>query len=106
MTPALRETMILQTKCGIRNGFFDFSKEHILASVEGSLKRLQTDYVDVLLRSGHVFEVRVELERDDAGQWVWSASDGPEFPIMTGTACSVTIRIDSQRPISKVFNLE
>lgn len=64
------------------------------------------DYVDVLLRSGNVFEVRVELERDSAGFWVWSASDGPEFPIMTGTACSVTIRIDSQRPISKVFNLE
>lgn len=49
MTAALRERMILQTKCGIRNGFFDFSKEHILASVDGSLKRLQTDYLDVLL---------------------------------------------------------
>jgi len=49
MTPSQREKMILQTKCGIRKGFFDFSKEHILASVDGSLKRLQTDYVDVLL---------------------------------------------------------
>jgi predicted oxidoreductase len=28
---------------------FDFSKEHILKSVEGSLKRLKTDYLDVLL---------------------------------------------------------
>ena len=45
----LRETIILQTKCGIRNGMFDFSKEHILASVDGSLKRLQTDYLDILL---------------------------------------------------------
>lgn len=49
MTPALREKMILQTKCGIRKGSFDFSKEHILEAVDGSLKRLQTDYLDVLL---------------------------------------------------------
>jgi predicted oxidoreductase len=49
MNPALRETMHLQTKCGIRKGFFDFSKEHILAAVDGSLQRLQTDYLDVLL---------------------------------------------------------
>jgi predicted oxidoreductase len=49
MTASLREKMILQTKCGIRQGYFDFSKEHILASVDGSLKRLQTDHLDVLL---------------------------------------------------------
>lgn len=50
MTPAVRETLFLQSKCGIRPGIaFDFSKEHILASVDGSLKRLQTDYLDVLL---------------------------------------------------------
>lgn len=47
--PIEREKLILQTKCGIRPGFFDFSKEHILNSVEASLKRLDTDYVDVLL---------------------------------------------------------
>ncbi|WP_112181257.1 MULTISPECIES: aldo/keto reductase family oxidoreductase [Paraliobacillus] len=49
MNPLLREKMILQSKCGIRNGFFDFSKEHITSSVEGSLKRLNTDYLDILL---------------------------------------------------------
>ena len=49
MNPRLRETMILQTKCGIRKGYFDFSKEHILEAVDGSLKRLRTDFVDVLL---------------------------------------------------------
>jgi len=49
MNPALRERMVLQTKCGIRKGSFDFSKEHILNAVDGSLKRLRTDYVDVLL---------------------------------------------------------
>lgn len=49
MTPRLREKMILQTKCGIREGSFDFSTEHILESVDGSLKRLRTDFIDVLL---------------------------------------------------------
>jgi predicted oxidoreductase len=49
MNSSLREKMILQTKCGIRKGCFDFSKEHILEAVDGSLKRLRTDYLDVLL---------------------------------------------------------
>lgn len=49
MNPQVRDNMILQSKCGIRKGFFDFSKEHILNSVDGILKRLQTDYLDILL---------------------------------------------------------
>jgi len=49
MKASVRETVLLQSKCGIRQGFFDFSKEHILSSVEGILKRLKTDYLDVLL---------------------------------------------------------
>lgn len=49
MSPRVREKFILQTKCGIREGFFDFSKEHILNSVNGSLKRLKTEFIDVLL---------------------------------------------------------
>lgn len=49
MNATIREKMILQSKCGIRQGFFDFSKEHIISSVEGSLKRLKTDYLDTLL---------------------------------------------------------
>lgn len=48
--PVLRENMILQTKCAIRPGVcYDFSKQHILESVDGSLKRLDTDYIDILL---------------------------------------------------------
>ncbi len=49
MKPSSREKFFIQTKCGIRNGYFDFSKEHILNAVDGSLKRLKTDYIDVLL---------------------------------------------------------
>ncbi len=45
-----REDIIIQTKCGIVPGkMFDFSYEHIVESVNGSLKRLGSDYIDVLL---------------------------------------------------------
>lgn len=44
-----REKLILQSKCGIRSGHYDFSKEHILTSVDGILARLATDHLDVLL---------------------------------------------------------
>ncbi len=49
MKPSVREKMVIQSKCGIRGGFFDFSKEHILSSVDGILQRLKTEYLDVLL---------------------------------------------------------
>jgi predicted oxidoreductase len=47
--PALRDKIKIQTKCAIHNGQYDFSKEHIVSSVEGSLSRLGVDYVDVPL---------------------------------------------------------
>ncbi len=43
-----REDIFLQSKCGIRKGYFDFSKDYILESVNGILRRLDTDYLDVL----------------------------------------------------------
>lgn len=58
VVPGLRERIVIQTKCGIRFAGdptpeapkrYDFSYEHIVRSVEGSLRRLKTDYVDVLL---------------------------------------------------------
>lgn len=48
-TSIKREDLVIQTKCGIRPGFFDFSKEHIIQSVDKSLQRLGMDYVDALL---------------------------------------------------------
>jgi len=56
--PGLRDKILLQSKCGMRfpgdpdawaPKRYDFSYEHIVHSVEGSLRRLQTDYLDVLL---------------------------------------------------------
>ncbi len=49
MNDDIREKMILQSKCGIRPGRFDFSKDHILESVDQILGRLKTDYLDILL---------------------------------------------------------
>lgn len=50
--PEYREKMIIQSKCAIRRGkvgYFDFSKEHIINSVNQSIDRMQCDYLDVLL---------------------------------------------------------
>ena len=45
-----REQVFIQSKCAIVPGkMFDFSKKHIIESVDGSLKRLQTEYLDALL---------------------------------------------------------
>lgn len=56
--PSLRDDVILTSKCGIRfSGApkesdptrYDFRKQYIMQCVEGSLQRLGTDYLDVLL---------------------------------------------------------
>ncbi|MFF1538656.1 aldo/keto reductase family oxidoreductase [Microbacterium sp. NPDC058269] len=51
LTSSERDEIVLQTKCGIvpSMGMFDFSYEHIVAQVEGSLAALRTDRLDVLL---------------------------------------------------------
>ncbi len=55
-TPSLRNKMVIATKCGIRfpgdpnpdsPHRYDFSHDHIIHSCEQSLKRLQTDYIDL-----------------------------------------------------------
>jgi predicted oxidoreductase len=44
-----RDDVIVQSKVGIREGFYDFSSEHILTTVDESLAALRTDHLDVLL---------------------------------------------------------
>ncbi|MGA5591518.1 aldo/keto reductase [Enterococcus mundtii] len=49
-TSLKRDELFIQTKCGIVPGkMFDFSKKHIIQSVEDSLRRLDIEYVDALL---------------------------------------------------------
>ncbi|MET0196603.1 MAG: aldo/keto reductase [Rhodococcus fascians] len=47
--PSEREQVVIQSKVGIRDGFYDFSKAHILDTVEKSLSALRMDHLDVLL---------------------------------------------------------
>ena len=49
LTANRREQVILQSKCAIHDGLYDFSRDYILKSADGILQRLQTDYLDVLL---------------------------------------------------------
>lgn len=53
--PAQRQRLFIQSKCAIKlarpeqTGQYDCSKQAILQAVEGSLARLETDYLDLLL---------------------------------------------------------
>ena len=51
LTGLKRDEVVLQSKCGIcpERQEFDWTKEYILSSVEDSLRRLHTDYLDTLL---------------------------------------------------------
>ncbi len=85
MNPTLRKDMILQSKCGIRSGMFDFSTEHIISSVEGSLRRLGTDYLDILLlhrpdtlmQPEEVAEAFTRLEQDGKVKYFGVSNQNP-----------------------------
>lgn len=51
LSPSERAEITIQTKAGIVGDgpYFDFSYEHLVESVEGSLEALGTDYIDILL---------------------------------------------------------
>lgn len=53
-SPGLRHKIAIQTKCGLRRGqrqqiFRDCSRENIVSAVEGSLRLMNTDHIDILL---------------------------------------------------------
>ena len=51
LSPSEREQVTIQSKAGIvpDGPYFDFSAEHLVRSVEGSLRALRTDHLDILL---------------------------------------------------------
>jgi predicted oxidoreductase len=60
-SPGLRDGIVIQTKCGNRlEQGFDLSHAHIVRAVAGSLQRLSTDHLDILLL--HVPDALVEPE--------------------------------------------
>ena len=63
ITPAIRDNIIIQTKCGIRPGRFDFSYEHIINSVNGKQESMDTVFPLVKKYGGVV----VALTLDESG---------------------------------------
>ncbi len=72
----MRERMRIQTKCGIRDGFYDFSGAHIISSVEDSLRRLNVESIDVLL-----------LHRPDALMEIDEVADALQHLLKSGKVC-------------------
>ncbi len=62
LTSSQREKVVIQTKAGIVKDpqSFDFSYEHLVEAVDGSLEALQTCYIDILLL--HRPDILVESE--------------------------------------------
>ena len=101
-SPSLRNKITIQTKCGIRRGYYDFSKRHIISSVEGSLKRLRTDYIDILLlhrpdalmEPEEVAEAFSELERDGKVRFFGVSNHNPMQIELLKTAVSQPIIVN------------
>jgi predicted oxidoreductase len=62
-SPGFRDRIVIQSKCGKRLDPYrvDCSREHIVSSAEGSLRRLGIDYLDIFLL--HVPDALVEPEQ-------------------------------------------
>lgn len=85
-TDIRREEIFLQSKCAIIPGvMYDFSKEHIIKSVEGSLKRLDTEYLDslllhrpdILMEPEEVAEAFDKLEREGKVRYFGVSNHNP-----------------------------
>ncbi len=78
LTDLKREDIFLQSKCGLRfeRNEFDWTKENILTSVEESLERLQTDYLDALLlhRPDVLFDPEEVAEAFDELEKKWQGA--------------------------------
>jgi predicted oxidoreductase len=101
----LRDKITVQSKCAIRKGCYDFSKEHIVSSVEGSLKRLKTDYLDVLLlhrpdtlmEPDEVAEAFSKLESDGKVRYFGVSNHNPYQIELLKTAVKQPIIIDQMQ---------
>jgi HlyD family secretion protein len=60
--------------------------------------------IPVLLERGPALEVTVQLERaDNPSGFVWSASNGPDFPITSGTLVDASVVIDEGSPVQQIL---
>ena len=101
--PGIREQMLIQSKCGIREGTYDFSKKHILRAVEGILTRLQTDHLDYLLlhrpdtlmEPEEVAEAFSRLDQDGKVRFFGVSNQHPmQIELLQQALGDISIRID------------
>mgnify|MGYP002458756690 CR=1 FL=1 len=87
---SIRNRIVLQTKCGnliSKDGmrYYDFSKKEIISSVECSLRRMKTDYLDILLlhrpdalcEPEEVAEAFAELKDSGKVRWFGVSNQNP-----------------------------
>ena len=90
-TPSLRTQTQIATKCGIRwdegQHRYDFSREHILASCDESLRRLNIDTIDLyqlhrpdlLMDPAEIAEAFDALHRSGKVRWFGVSNFSPSF---------------------------
>lgn len=78
--PNLRNKIIIQSKCGIKKGYYDLSKEYIIKQAEESIRLLNCDYLDILLL--HRPDALVEYEEvNEAFNYLYEKGLVKEFGV-------------------------
>lgn len=78
--PNLRNKIIIQSKCGIKKGYYDLSKEYIIKQAEESIRLLNCDYLDILLL--HRPDALVEYEEvNEAFNYLYEKGFVKEFGV-------------------------
>lgn len=107
----LRERLIITSKAGIRSaGFpesefsqrYDFSKQYIIDSVEGSLKRLKIDYLDMFLlhRPDYLMDIKEvaqafdELKASGKVKYFGVSNFKPSQITLLQSACSMPLLVN------------
>ncbi len=101
-----RQNVILATKCG-RYGLndFDFSAKRILASVDESLSRLKTDYLDLFFAHDVEFgDFRQIVDETIPALRKIQQQGKARFIGITGYPLKILIRIAEQAPVDAILN--
>ncbi|MEO1246770.1 MAG: aldo/keto reductase [Pseudomonadota bacterium] len=110
-SPALRDQLFIVSKCGIRFAGdpdedapqrYDFSRAHIVRSVEASLSRLRIERLDLLLlhRPDYLFDARevaatlVELEMSGKVRRFGVSNFSPSQVLLLNAACELPIEVN------------
>ena len=109
--PALRDKILIASKCGIRKAGdpnpnapyrYDFSASHILQSCEASLKRLQTDRIDIfqlhrpdyLINPEEVAQAFSKLKQQGKVREFGLSNAGPAYFYLVQKACPFRLMVN------------